>query len=992
MKYDTCPWINDLDTSFKVFHELMTHKVWEILLVLSPYDAFIMEEDASLSTRIINEFRGLNLSRPPRMTRVSTAEEALELVRSKKFNLVITLPQVGDMDSNTLGLQIKGIDPELPVILLAHSQKSITPVLSSGGRKGIDNFFIWSPDPALMLSIIKNVEDHQNVDKDTSLAMVRVLILVEDSPLYRSFFLPLLYQEVVAQTQAVLDESLNEEHRLLKMRARPKILVAENFEEAMTLYHEYQPYVFALFADTSFPKKGRMVDKAGLELLHHIRAEITDLPLLLMSAESKNAEKAREIPASFLDKNSPTIGEEIHNFFLDHLGFGDFVFHLPDGTEIDRACNLQTFEKKLAQVPEECLIFHTENNHFSNWIMARSEIGLASRLHKSRIANLDDVKKLRHYLIDQVHTLRCIKQQGVVAHFAEQDFDAEVMNFVKIGHGSMGGKALGLAFMADQLHRAQDLHEKYPQIDISIPPTLVITTEAFGTFIRENSLQGTFEKKSDVEIADIFLNSTIPEWLEKQLATFLQQVKEPLTVRSSSLLEDSMYKPYAGLYETYMLPNDHADVSVRLEQLLNAVKLVYASTYFAGPRAFSSVDDQSSRKEGMAVIVQLLAGSYYGDYFYPVISGVAKSHNYYPIGEMKPADGIAQIALGFGKTVVEGEKSLIFSPKFPENLPQFSTVDEMLANSQTSFYALRMQGEATHLDYKQSNLERRQISEAEDESPVQTMASTYSPEEHRIRDSFGSGTKVLTFARILKHKIIPLPELLTDLLELGHQGMSADIEIEFAVELTEEGRKNRFHFLQIRPMVSGGEQLEVKINKKEINGAICFSSQPLGHGINDTIADIVYVKPADFNAKNTLHIAREIGRLNANLKKDKRPYLLIGPGRWGSADPWLGIPVRWEDISGVGAMIELHNDQLSVENSQGTHFFQNITSLGIKYCTVNEIDKDSPDFLNWQWLASLHTAEETKNLRHVQLVKPLLIKVDSSTSQCIMTEKQSYDH
>ena len=988
MKFDTCPWINDLDTSFKVFHELMTHKVWEILLVLSPYDAFIMEEDASLSTRIINEFRGLNLSRPPRMTRATRADEALELVRKKKFNLVITLPQVGDMDSNTLGLKIKEIDPELPVILLAHSQKTISPVLELAEHRGIDKFFIWSPDPALMLSVIKNVEDHLNVEKDTSLAMVRVLLLVEDSPVYRSFFLPLLYKEVMEQTQSVLDESLNEEHRLLKMRARPKILMAENFEQAMELYHKYQPYVFAIFSDTRFSKNGKMEDKAGLELLHHIRSEIPDLPLLLMSAEPYNAVKAQKIPAFFLDKNSPTLAEEIHKFFLEHLGFGDFVFHMPDGSEVGCAFNLHSFEKKLAEVPDESLKFHAENNHFSNWVMARSEIGLASQLHKSRVAEIDDVKKLRQTLVDHVHTLRCIRQQGVVAHFAEQDFDAVIMHFVKIGHGSMGGKALGLAFMADQLHRNRQLHEKYPHVDIAIPPTLVITTEAFDAFIDENNLHRQFADKDDTEIAAIFVKSTIPDWLEKQLATFLQQVREPLTVRSSSLLEDALYKPFAGLYETYMLPNNHADFAVRLEQLLHAVKLVYASTYFAGPRAFSSIDTQSSRHEGMAVMVQLLAGRPYGDHFYPAISGVAKSYNYYPIGEMKPQDGLAQIALGFGKGVVEGERSLLFSPRYPENLPQFSNVDEMLANSQHTFYTLRLQGDGAHLDYKHSNLEKRSITEAEDDPPLQILASSYSPEEHRIRDSFGSGTMVLTFARILKHRLFPLAGLLTDLLELGYTGMSCDIEIEFAVDLPQGEEKGRFHFLQIRPMVKGGEQFEVKINTREINKSFCYSSQPLGHGINDTIADIVYVKPADFNARDTLKIVREIGRLNSALKKEDRPYLLIGPGRWGSADPWLGIPVKWDDISGVGAMIELHNDQLSVENSQGSHFFHNITSMGIKYLTVNEIDAESPDSINWQWLAALPKVAETEHLQHVQLAKPLIIKIDSAKSQAVILEQK----
>jgi hypothetical protein len=888
------------------------------------------------------------------------------------------------MDSNTLGLKIKDIDPELPVILLAHSQKAISPVLESADHRGIDNFFIWSPDPALMLSIIKNVEDHLNVEKDTNLAMVRVLILVEDSPLYRSFFLPLLYKAVVKQTQSVLDESLNEEHRLLKMRARPKILVAEDFEQAMELYHKYLPYVFAIFSDTSFPKNGKMADKAGLEFLHHIRSEIPDLPLLLMSADPLNKAKALKMQAVFLDKNSPTLAEEIHDFFLEHLGFGDFVFHMEDGSEIDRAFNLHSFEKKLAKIPDESLKFHAENNHFSNWVMARSEIGLAARLHKNRITAISDVKKLRQTLIDQIHTLRCIRQQGVVAHFAEQEFDAEIMNFVKIGHGSMGGKALGLAFMADQLHRNRQLHEKYPQVDIAIPPTLVITTEAFDAFIDENNLHLEFAENSDAEIAAIFVKSTLPDWLIKQLATFLQQVNEPLTVRSSSLLEDSLYKPYAGLYETYMLPNNHDDFTVRLEQLLHAVKLVYASTYFASPRAFSNEDTQTSRQEGMAVMVQLLAGRPYVNHFYPAISGVAKSYNYYPIGEMKSADGLAQIALGFGKAVVEGERSLFFSPKFPENLPQFSSVDEVLANSQNTFYALRLQDDSAPLDYKDSNLKKLLITDAENEPPLQILASSYSPDEHRIRDSFGSGTMVLTFARILKHRLIPLPELLTDFLKLGCTGMSCDIEIEFAVDLPQNKEKGRFHFLQIRPMVKGGEQYGVKINKNEIKKSFCYSSQPLGHGINDTIADIVFVKPANFNTKDTQKIARQIGRLNALLKKEKRPYLLIGPGRWGSADPWLGIPVRWDDISGVGAMIELHNEQLSVENSQGSHFFHNISSMGVKYLTVNEIDADSPDRLNWQWLAALPKIAETEHLQHVRLTKPFLIKVDSSKSQGVI--------
>ena len=988
MKPDTSLWIDDLYSSFKVFHELMAHKIYEILLVLSPYDAFIMEEDTSLSTRIINEYRGLNLSKPPRLTSVSTGAEAIELVHHKKFDLVITLPQVGEMDCNTLGRRIKAVCPRLPVILLAHSSRALSPYLEKEKRTGIDNFYIWSADPALLLAIIKNIEDHHNVETDTSLAMVRVLILVEDSPLYKSFLLPLLYREVVAQTQAVLHESLNEEHRLLKMRARPKILVAENYEEALQLYQKHKKFVFSIFSDTRFPRNGKLDNAAGVELLSLIRREIPDMPLLLLSSESGNARKAEAIPATFANKNSGTLEGEIHKFFLEHLGFGDFVFHMPDGREVDRASNLHVFEKKLATIPGECLVFHAKNNHFSNWVMARSEVGLASRLHKSRIKQVENIDTLRQDLIDQVHTLRKFRQQGVVSQFATQDFDADVMQFVKIGHGSMGGKALGLAFMASQLKNHGSLQEKYPLFDIVIPPTLVITTEGFHSFMQQNDLFMDFADKSDAEIRSLFLEAAMPPQLQAQLDAFLQQVREPLGIRSSSLLEDALYMPFAGLFQTCMLPNNHAEHGVRLRQLLKAVKLVFASTFFAGPRAYSAgTDRHAASPDSMAVIIQILAGKPFGDFLYPAISGIAKSYNYYPVGKMKAEDGIAQIAVGFGKTVVDGEKCLLFSPRYPENLPQFASVDDMLANSQQTFYGLRIRGYPDEPDYHLSNLEKREISEAENEPPIQALVSTYSPEEHAIRDSFGKGPKVVTFARILKHQALPLPSLLQDLLALGTKGMCCDIEIEFAVDLGSDKGKSRFHFLQIRPMAIGEEPYGVTITQAEIDKAFCYSSRPLGHGINDTIADIVYIKPETFDTRETRTIAREISRINAKLTKEQKPYLLIGPGRWGSADPWLGIPVRWEDISGVAAMVELRNAQISVEESQGTHFFQNITAMGIKYLTVTENDAESPDFIRWQWLAALPETQETEHVRHVRLPKPFLIKVDSATSQSVILQK-----
>jgi hypothetical protein len=503
--------------------------------------------------------------------------------------------------------------------------------------------------------------------------------------------------------------------------------------------------------------------------------------------------------------------------------------------------------------------------------------------------------------------------------------------------------------------------------------------------MEQNDLFSDYEGKSNEEITSLFIDAEFPAWLEEKLAIFLQQVIKPISVRSSSLLEDAFDRPFAGLFETYMLPNNHADLKVRLNQLVKAVKLVYASTFFAGPRAFAiEKDKHSTSRDSMAVIIQILAGEQQGNYFYPAVSGVVKSYNYYPVGKMKSDEGIAQIALGFGKTVVEGEKCLLFSPRYPQILPQFPNVEEALANSQKSFYALRLKGYSDGLDYLHSNLEKRDIDDAENEAPVKALVSTYFPEENSIRDNFAKGPKVVTFARILKYRVLPFNELLQDLLQIGYKGMCCDIEIEFAMDLGNDNERNKFHFLQIRPMIADEDQFLVDISQDDIDNAFCYSSKPLGHGINDTIADIVYVKPETFDTRNTRIVANEISRVNAKLNKKQKPYLLVGPGRWGSADPWLGIPVRWEDISGVGAIIELRNDQLSAEDSQGTHFFQNITARGIKYLTVTENDAELPDFINWKWLNSLEIADETKHLRHVRMQNPFMIKVDSESSRCVI--------
>lgn len=977
----------EIYSRFKLFHELMAVKIREILLVASPYDAFILEEDGSLASRIINEYSGLNLSQPPRVTRTPSAYAALEHLNEKKFDMVITMPHLDDMDALSLGREIKKIKPELPVILLAHTMRSIAPMVEMKDLTGIDKIFVWSGNSDLLLALVKSAEDRLNVDFDTRRAKVRVLILVEDNPVYYSSFLPLIYREVVTQTQAVLEVGLNEEHRLVTMRARPKILHAVTYEEAVALSREFRPYLMGIIADTRLPRNNRLADDAGFQYLSEIREETPDLPLLMMSSEPGNRAKAERIPAVFLDKNSTNLLSELHDFFMHDLGFGDFVFRMPDGAEIARASNLRELEEKVAGIPDECLWYHGMRNHFSRWLMARSEVALASTFREVNASDFENAEEARRFIISNIHTLRRWRQKGVVAQFRASNFDPDVSDFVKIGQGSLGGKARGLAFMSALVQETPKIIESYPEVNIEIPKTLVICTDGFESFVEENRL-GHFAKEgfSDEEVTQGFLKAEVPSWITSELQAYLGYARYPLSVRSSSLLEDAQFQPYAGLYKTYMIPNNDPDPAVRLDQLLTAVRLVYASTYYQGPKTFSRSIANQPQLESMAVIVQQLSGKEYGGFYYPAISGVAQSHNFYPVKPMKPEEGIAHIAIGLGKTVVDGERALRFSPRYPNMLPQFSTVDDILSNAQHYFYALRLRECGPSLRFGEyCNLERRALDEAESELPVKMLASTYVPEEHRIRDSHSvPGYKVLTFAPILKYNQFPLPQILCDFLELGRKGMGCPVEIEFSVNLgTDPIMKGEFTFLQIRPMVADDQRFEVEISPDERKRAFCRSSQALGNGKTREIADIVYVKPQDFKLESTLDMVQEIDRLNGRLVKEKRPYLLVGPGRWGSADRWLGIPVQWKNISGVRAMIELRNQWIKADSSQGSHFFQNITSLGIRYLTVTE-DPSSGDHLDWQWLESLPALSETGFLRHVRLEKPFVLKIDGRSCEGIM--------
>ncbi len=983
-------------SSLKLYHELMANKVGEILLVSCPYDAFIMEEEGRLSTRIINEYKGLNLSKPPRLTLVSSAYDAFERLKIKKFDLIIAMPSLDGMDVFDFGAKVKEKYADLPFFMLLHNTCDIDNYICLDNSTAIDRTYIWGGNTDLLLAIIKNFEDEMNVDFDTANAGVRVIIMVEDSPYHYSSFLPVLYKQIVLQTQSVIDDSINEEHRLLKMRGRPKILLAHNYEEAVALYEKYKPYLLSVFSDMRYHRKGEEDESAGYKLLASIKKEIPGIPLLILSTEEHNREKAADIPAVFINKNASNLNDMIKSFFATFLGFGAFVFRMPDGEEIARASDLRTLEKLLDEIPDESIVFHAMNDDFSKWFMARSEIDFALSLKTYKISDFPDPRVLKKFLIDSIHAERKGYSKGQIIDFDSNKFDLDT-HFVKIGNGSLGGKARGLAFMASQIKKNSSLQEKFPGIDISIPRTFVISTQGFKRFIEENhlfKLLDAQEKLDDHQVVDYFIKATLPEWLKKSLKAYLQSVKYPIAVRSSSLFEDAHYQPFAGLYNTYMLPNSDPSLERRLERLIVAVKLVYASTYLKAPRSYAKSTMHRTEDEEMAVVIQQLAGKVHGNYFYPAISGVAQSYNFYPIKHLKAEDGITHIALGLGKIVMEGGLTLRFCPKYPQFLPQFSMVDDILENSQKYFYALKLDAFPYHDDDKLISsliqdpaVEKLELSDAVNHPAVRSLSSTYHVQDNKIRDSFSKkGFPVLTFADILKHKAFPLPELLDEVTRIGSRWMGASVEVEFAVNLPDSvDEKPHFSLLQIRPMGRYKQNLGVEIGKKEIQEAFCFSSLSLGNGEYKDIYDIVYVDPDVFDPGKTVEIAGEINKINARFNETGRKYILIGPGRWGSSDRWLGIPVVWNDISNVGVMVETTIESIKADPSQGSHFFQNITSLGISYITV--VDKRD-DFIDYDFLKCQICETKTDYLKHIKFDDPVKILVDGKTSQAVLMPYQ----
>ena len=976
-----------MDFNFDLFKELMHHRVVNILIVSSPYDAYIMQEDGGILDNVFYSYRGLSLTTPPTFTKVRTAQEALKKVEKNKYDLiVINYPKYLGMDALTLGSKIKEIVEQTPVVLLAHGHRALPKRYTKKlPDKSIDKIFVWSGNRNLMWAIIKWVEDRLNVDRDIQTARVRVLILIEDSPYYYSSILPILYKSIVSQTQDIIDDSFNEEHQLWKLRARTKVLLAKDYEEGMDLYQKYRPHLIGVFSDASYFKEDKLNPEAGIHFLKHVREEMPHLPLLLLSSESQNKTKADIASLHFLDKNSPYLHHEIRNFMKNYMGFGDFVFRNPKGEELDRAHNLYSLEKKLETIPDISLLYHVSLNHFSNWLMARTEITLASKFLIAKHSDFENLEKVRQFLISSLKNHRIRMQKTNIAFFRPDGFTPD-SDFLRIGNGSLGGKARGLAFISKYLFDNLKSFVEFKDVNISIPKTIVISTEAFDDFIDVNHLEGyAYSDHSDEDIAQIFKDSSLPTSLIHALTQYLKEVKTPIAVRSSSLLEDSKDTPYAGFYATYMLPNNQPALDDRMYQLSDAIKLIYASVFYCEPKAFAKTTQNRIEEEKMAIIIQSVVGKQYGDYFYPAVSGTAQSYNFYPLSPMRALNGIAQISIGLGKIVVEGGETLRFCPEYPNNLPQFSDVSSILKNSQKSFYALSMSNQKFDLNTDEAAyLVKRNIGDAVNERPVQYFSSRYDPSDHMIRDGhYPHLPPVITFARALKYNEIPLAKLIKKILQISRLGFGCDVEIEFSFNISEsDDAPHEFTVLQVRPLTITQETGPVDIHKEDIKNCFCHSTNALGHGMINNISDIIFVKPETFNSKSSIEMVSDISKINSLLEKEKKPYLLVGPGRWGSRDHSLGIPVKWNDISGAHAIVEAKIPNLNADPSQGTHFFQNITSLGVIYFTIYGHE----DFLNWDWFLKQNVVEETEYIKHISLKKPLSIIINGKKNHGIIKE------
>jgi hypothetical protein len=961
------------ETSFEL---LMQKRVQYVLLICSRYDAFIMEEDGKIDEKVFNDYVSFNLRYPPRFVHVTSGREAMEALGTKQIDLVINMLSINDQDPFELSLEIKKTYPDKPVVILAPDSRENNLRLNNEDLSAIDYVFTWPGNTDILLPIISLAEDKLNVDEDSKHEGVQSILLVESSYKMASVSLRHLYSIILEQSREYMTEGLNEHQKMMQMRGRPKILLASTFEEALQLFRKHQAQLLGVIADID-PKTGNPELKSiAADFCREIKKYDPNLPIIIQSVNSEDENFAIEFGDAFLFSNPGSLPLDLKSLLKKHCSFGDFIFTDPDtGLKIAGISDLQNFQRRLFDIPDNSFRYHLSRNHLSKWLYARALFSLAEFIKEVSIDDFASIDQARRFIFDTIANFRLNKGHGIIADFYREHFD-EYLTFTRIGEGSMGGKARGLAFL-DYLIKQNQYFESIDDTMVSIPRTVVLCTDVFDEFISQNNLyQIGLSDKSDREILDAFIRATLPVRIHKDLFVFISIINGPVAIRSSSLLEDSHFQPFAGVYSTYMIPKT-GDDTVMLELLGTAIKSVYASVFYKGSKDYMRATANLIEEEKMGIVLQEVCGQQYENRFYPTVSGVARSINFYPIEPEKSEDGFVSLAFGLGKYIVDGGISLRFSPKHPRKIIQLSDTKMALRETQQEFYALDLDPASFVPSTDDSvNLLRMKISDAENDGSLKFVASTYDFQDDILRDEIvEGGKKVITFSNILKYDLFPLPEILKTILNLGQQQLNNPVEIEFAVNIDPARKKpNLFNLLQIRPIVENYETVKFKLEKIGQDETIISSKSALGNGTIEGIRDLVYVRTENFDASKNLEVATKLNELNDRFLKEELHYILVGPGRWGSSDPWLGIPIKWPQISASRLIIESGLENYRIDPSQGTHFFQNLTAFRVGYFTVNPFMDDG--FVDYDFLSGVETVYEDTFLRHVRFPEPLTIRID----------------
>ncbi|MDE6716890.1 MAG: phosphoenolpyruvate synthase [Muribaculaceae bacterium] len=973
------------DTAFK---DLMQRRIFNVLLIATPYDAFMLEEDGRVDEQVYFEYVGLNLSSPPRFTMVANYEEAREALASKPFDLIIAMPGVDISETFREAVEIDRLYPDIPFVVLTPFSKEVRRKIANEDMRGVDYVFSWLGNVDLILAIIKLIEDRMNADNDINEVGVQAILLVEDSIRFYSSILPNLFKFLLKQSKRFATEALNEHEQMMRMRGRSKVLLARDYEEAMAIVDKYGDNLLGVITDSRFPKDGEKDPHAGMKLCEEIHKKYPYMPVIMESQESENRYPAEAAGYTFIDKNSKTLALDLREAVTKKFGFGDFIVRDPEsGNELMRIRNLKDLQKNIDRIPPGALYYYCGNNSISRWLYSRALFPIANLLKNFKFNDLEEATRVRKLIFEAIVKYRRMKNRGVVAVFDKDLYD-NYSNFARIGEGSLGGKGRGLAFI-DSIIKRHPVCDDFDGVQITIPHTVVVCTDIFDEFMDSNNLYPmALSDAPDEEILRHFLQAELPEEVVSDLMAFFEVVKRPLAVRSSSLLEDSHYQPFAGIYSTYMIPylEDEAE---RRRIICDAVKGVYASVFFKDSKAYMNATSNVIDQEKMAVILQEVAGEYHDGFYYPSFSGVGRSLNYYPVNDEKSEEGVVEVAVGLGKYIVDGGLSLRFSPKHPTQIIQTSTVETALRDTQRNLFALPSTvGDDYEFKVDDSfNIVKLPVADAVKTGSLKYLVSTFDLYDGLIRDSdTGKGRKLVTFANVLKHGVFPLAEILDFMLSTGQYEMGRPVEIEFAGNINpvkdKKGSKGTVYWLQIRPIVDKKEMLDDKIMDIPDEKLLLRSDTALGHGIMDNVRTVVYVKPENFNSAHNPEVAQEIEKINAEMVAAGEPYVLIGPGRWGSSDSALGVPVKWPQISGARLIVETALPGYRIEPSQGTHFFQNLTSFGVGYFTVDPAGGNG--YIDTDYLSSLPADKESERVKVIRFPEPLMIAINGRKSKGIV--------